>query len=239
MSLRKVFVCIAASTATVLAAASSADASAWTMNASGANPAFGWFGGQDNTDLFESPTVNEAGFFFSPTAFRADGGGGVGNNATDFARVTVDIALSSPPGALPIDQITIQEWGTWSNGTNDPGTDFQVQADFSVFRFDPFPPGVTGALSMPVTFNPDGTWHAELTLVAGAVGNPPASDVPWQKFQITVTDTIAVVGSAPAGSFIDKTGMNIILPEPASLLLVFAGFAPLIIVRRSRQRRGR
>jgi hypothetical protein len=49
-----------------------------------------------------------------------------------------------------------------------------------------------------------------------------------------VTDTLQVTSTAAAGSFIEKTGMRIIVPEPGSALLVLAGFVPLALRRRRR-----
>ena len=138
----------------------------WT-NPTGSNAAFGWSSGLTNYNRFGSPTVTTAGFsFLQPNGFIAQGGGGIGDSTDDFARVTVNVAGATPPGAPPIHFITVEEWGTWSAAPSIP-TDFAVQADFSVFRLSPGPLGNTGALSLPVTFNSDATWSAARTLVAG------------------------------------------------------------------------
>lgn len=198
-------------------------------NSSGSNAAFGWSNGENNTGRFGNPTVTTAGFLFNQMdAFIAQGGGGGGASTTDFARMIVNVANSTPPGAPAVHQIIVQEWGTWSASAGSVPADFAVQADFAVFRYLPTPLGTTGSLSLPVTFNSNGTWTASRTLTAGAPNNPPFANLDWRKFQMTVTNTIQVNGSAPAGSFIEKTNMWIIIPEPASLLLVLGGLLPLV-----------
>jgi hypothetical protein len=197
-------------------------------NATGSNAAFGWSGGENNTGRFGNPTVSTAGFVFDQMDnFIAQGGGGNSASTSDFARVTVDVANSTPPGAPPIHTIIVSEWGTWSVDAGSVPTDFSIQADFSVFRFLPAPPGTSGSLTLPVVFNADGTWTATRTLTANA-------GLDWQRFQITVTNTIQVNGTAPMGSFVEKDGMTIYVPEPASVLLVLAGFLPFARRRRCR-----
>jgi len=225
---------------------SSTDATAgpWTSGmASGANSAFGWTGGQNNTDRFGNPTVSTAGFFFDNTNnFTATVG--TQPSTTDFARVTVDTALAVPPTAPLIHEIQVVEFGTWSS-PNAPAPnylthpDFTVQADFQVFRNSPTPQGTTGALGYGsgtgfIVFNSDGTWSASRTLTSGGA-SPPFSNVDWRRFLITVTNTIQVSGSAPAGSTISKTGMRIYVPEPSTILFLFAGFGPLVLRRSSRR----
>jgi hypothetical protein len=216
-----------------VAASNDAIAVSWT-NASGANSSFSWSGGFNNVGLFGDPTITPGGFFFNDTVnFIAQGGGGSGATATDFARTTVDVAGSVPAGAPPIHFIRVVEFGTWSNDIS-VESDFTVQADFAVFRFIPGPPGSTFSLPMATTFFPDGTWISERTLTAGEIGNPNFADQDWSRFQITVTNTIQVDGGAAAGSFIEKTGMHIITPEPASVLFLLAAFCPVVMRRASR-----
>ncbi len=250
------FVAVSAGTAAILLAftGTASAAVAWG-NASGSNAGFGWSGGQNNIDPvtgpgFGTPTVYTWGFdFANPVNFRSEGGGGVGDTTEDFARVTMDRALSTPAGAPAFHFIRVREWGTYDLGdyTGDPTAYLTVQADFSVFRFSPTPLGNTGPViisstSAPPVFTPydaqapenGGTWYADRILVAGEVGNPPYANLDWNKFQITVTNAIQVDGTAPAGSFIDKTGMQIITPEPGSVLLLVAGMGSLML-RRSRR----
>jgi hypothetical protein len=216
----------------VVGFSSNAFASSWS-NASGSNSAFGWTGGFNNTDHFGNPTVTPSGFFFDNTVnfIAVNPDGSTGDSETDFARTTFDVAASTPGGAPTISQIIVKEFGTWSSEISQP-SDFTVQADFQLFRFVPGPPGTTGPLGMSVVFYPNGTWAASRTLIAGAPGNPPNSNLPWSRAQITVTNTIQVSGSAPAGSFIEKTGMQIITPEPGSALVMVVGLGTLLARRR-------
>ncbi|MCP4589568.1 MAG: hypothetical protein GY842_02365 [bacterium] len=209
----------------------------------GSNDRFGWTGGGNNIDPatgpgFGDPTDHLWGFLFPAPGFRAEGGGGSGASTSDLTRVTMD-RFGADQAADAFDFIYVREWGTY---LGDPAG-LTVQADYDVFRFSPpIPPGTTGTLDMPVTWVPDdpgnpelgGTWYADLMLVAGAVGNPPNSNVPWDTFQITVTNTIQVAGSLPAGSFVEKHGMRIVIPEPSMALFGLAGFG-LIALRRSRR----
>jgi hypothetical protein len=200
-------------------------------NASGSNSAFAWSGGASNTNLFGDPTINQHGFFFNDTDnFRAEGGDGVSDSASDFARVTLN---TSTVGAPAIHEITVFEWGSWSHDISEIG-DFTFQADYSILRYLPSPFAASGSLSMTWDFQPDGTWTCARKLTAGEAGNPPASDQDWIYFQITVTNTIQVNGTAPADSWIQKEGMRIVVPEPASGMLLLMGLGAAAL-RRSRR----
>ncbi len=233
---RPELVCLAAVAA--LAAVPAFAESPWAFNDSGANSRFGWDGGTYNTGKFGSPTVSPNGFYFlQPDDFRAEVSGSL--QATDFARVNVDVHAAVPAAADAVDTILVEEWGEWSSDVSS-ASDFTVQADFAVFRYAPGMPGSTFSLTMPVTFNPDGTWYAARALNVG--DSVPGDIVPgfaWDQavedFQITVTNTIQVDGAAPTGSWIAKNGMDIVVPEPASMVLVLAG-AGLALSRRSRRR---
>ncbi|MFH0981012.1 MAG: PEP-CTERM sorting domain-containing protein [Planctomycetota bacterium] len=242
---------VAIAVAALMLCVSAAEAAtAWSSpptgpGASGSNARFGWSGGENNYDPvigpgFGNPTAHLWGFYFENTVdFRAEGGG---DTTQDVARVTIDKAGASGP-ADPFPWIAVREYGTYFG---DPSF-FTVQADFAVMRYSPLPPGPTGPViiassSQPPTFVPDfpenpalgGYWYAQRTLTAGAPGNPPYADVQWNRFKITVTDTVQVSGSATEGSWIEKTGMKIIIPEPTSVLLMLTGFGSLAL-RRSRR----
>ncbi len=196
----------------------------WDVSvASGANARFGWTGGENNTDRFADPTVDVSGFLFDdPDNFKATP---AVSSVTDFARVTIDTALALGGPAAPLDTITIQEWGTFSGDLANIG----LQADFSAFRFAPLPPAVTGSLSLPndasIFDTEEGTWYTERTLTLSEL---PVWNLPFTKFQLTVTNTVQVNAGAPVGTFIEKQGMRIIIPEPGTISLLAIGIIPLL-----------
>lgn len=206
---------------------SAAQATPWS-NPSGANARFAWTGGE-NIGAVENPNghhgdpaVDVLGFHFLNTVdYRAEVGGVT--SVQDTTRVMVDVAGAVGGPAPNIDSITIREWGTWSVGITDPAF-YSVEVNFDLFRYSPSPPGSTLGIDLPpVTFLPDGRWYTDLTYTQG----------PWARVQITVHNSIQVAGGAPAGSFIEKTGMEIIVPEPATAILL----APLgmVVARRFRR----
>jgi hypothetical protein len=214
----------------ILAAGSPALAGNWTLNASGANARFGWSGGYNNTNHFGNPTVNTTGFFFTaPVNFKAQLGT---PSVTDYARVRINTNDATPAPAAGITDILVREWGNYSGQIGD----FIVGADYSITRYTPTPFGQTGILTMPVVFNPGGTWYSERWLHVGDpvptnpsfLWNQPAVD-----FLIKVTDTIQVAAQAAQnGAWIDKKGMEIIVPEPSVLALMIV--SGLLLIRRLR-----
>lgn len=198
-------------------------------NPSGANTRFAWSNGAnigfvENPDGHHGdPLVNVLGFhFLNPVNYRAEVGGVT--SVQDTTRVTVNV-LGAVGGPAPsIDAIIVREWGTWSVGLTDPSM-YSVEVNFDLFRFLPGPPGSTFGINLPpVTFLPDGRWYTETTYTQG----------PWDQVQITVHNSIQVSGSAPAGSFIQKVGMEIIVPEPATAILL--GVFGALVARRVRRR---
>lgn len=193
----------------------------WSI-ASGSNARFGWSGGMNNTGRFGNPTADLAGFIFNnPDNFKATT---TTSSVTDFARVTIDSALALGGPALPFQTIRIREWGTFDGDL----ANISLQADFSAFRFAPNPGGVTGSLSLPndaTIFDLlNKTWYTERTLT---VGDLPAWNVDFTRFQLTVTNTVQVNAGSPAGTFIKKHGMRIIIPEPGTCALLAIAMIPL------------
>ena len=217
----RVVLCCAA--AVVVAAGMPALASPWT-NEEGANSAFGWSGGNNTSDHFGDPGVTPAGFFFHDLDdFRADGGGGFSETTADTANVTVDTRDADPVPGPAIDMMLVREWGTWQG--DDFAADFVVNASVMLFRQWPLPPSPLGPVMMTVTHDDEEhTWSAQTVIELDA----------WNRFDVSVNDSITVNSSAPANSWIEKTGMEIIVPEPTSMLFLLGGFG-MLAVRRSRR----
>ena len=123
----------------------------------------------------------------------------------------------------PLSTITVREYGVWGGAPSASA----VQASFSLMEYDNYE--FTGPLSLPApTFNTDCTWTTEYTFDL-APGNPLGA--PWDSplaadFDIEVINIIGVVGTAP-GTFVQKLGMEILVPEPGTLFLLCAGAAVL------------
>lgn len=195
----------------------------------GNNTRFAWNGGQ-NTDAnyFESPTITDQGFFFSPSNFRAEVTvAGLGDVAADVALVDIDVfGADGGGGAPPIDYFKIAEWGTYSGNI----ADFSVKADANVTRVIP-PTGPTGVLDLAAVswdYNGPGTWYTQRTFW---LDDPPN----WSLFAVTYSNSIEVEGDAPVGSFIEKNGAIIILPEPSSLAVLLVGLGLTTARRRARR----
>lgn len=209
--------------------ASAAQAATPWSTPSGDNIRFAWSGGQ-NTDanFFESPTITDLGFFFSPSNFRAEvTTPGLGDVAADVALVDINVfGANGGGGAPPISYFKIAEWGTYDGDI----LDFSVKADANVTRVIP-PMGPTGILDLAAVawdYNGPGTWYTERTFW---LDDPPN----WSLFAVTYSNSIEVEGDAPVGSFIEKNGAMIILPEPSSLAVLLVGLGLTAVRRRARR----
>ncbi|MBX3395354.1 MAG: PEP-CTERM sorting domain-containing protein [Phycisphaerae bacterium] len=222
--------------AAVVASSSSVFASAWPVNASGTNTAFGWTSGEHldfvpDSTAFGSPAVDELGFFFrndyGDMYFRAEQGGpNTVHGSVDFE---FDIAGSNPGGAGPISQIIFRERGTWGGNL----ADIQIQYDFSMFSASQLL--LIAPESIFADFNMDGTWEAEYILTpagATALNQFFAPIFGFENAQIQITNILHVSGSNP-DTFVQKTYSSVIFPEPGTigLLAVLGGVA---LIRRRR-----
>jgi len=185
----------------------------------GSNARFIWEEGQNDIDPvagpgFGNPTDELWGFDFSETVdFIAMGGGGSGATTEDETWVTIDCDVHDSFAF-----ITVQEWGTY---LGDPG-DFTVQASLIANGFIPGgSPMEYHQVDLPdptwYPYDPEhpelgGDWSAEQTLV-----------LDWERLLVRVPNVIQVSAGAVGGSFIEKDGMRIIIPEPSSALLILAG----------------
>ena len=232
---RKVFSTVAA-LAAIFAVSTPAFATAWSFNANGSNPAFGWSSGNhlnaySDPLAFGSPVVDNNGFFFQNAYGDMDFRAEVGIDPVDHASVefAVNTAASTPGGAPGLNFIIFREEGTWGGNQ----ADVSVQYDFNVFdpvEFD------WVFVSVPVTFFPNGTWKAEFTLTpAYAAANSDLGlfpNTPFDDFEVQITNIIQANGSNP-NTFIQKTRSTVIFPEPGTLGLL-AIMVPLALLRKRR-----
>lgn len=180
---------------------------------------------EGDANLYQTPTLMGDGFFFDKTLnFRADGGGGIAQSVANLAFAELLVI------ADPLDTITVREWGTYSIGDGQIPLDvLTLTAGIQLQVFLPGPPFVsvtTHDIDQDfLIFNEDGTWEARgtLTPVLGA----------WSDAWLTVSNTLVVTGDAAPNSFFTKDGMEVLVPEPASLGLLLVGAIPFLRRRRT------
>ena len=210
-----------------------ADIFSWS-NASDSNGVFSWSNGRNEgvANLYQDPFVSTVGFAFTqPVDFKAVGGGGVGDSKTNVAKVDL---VAQSMGL--IGQIRVWEWGAWTAGPlDDLDTVFTLQADVTYLQ-PIFGPGASTQHDIDddffewtlVSTDPDGTrhgtWFSEGTLVSDFGPSPFGF--------VNVTNTLQVSSSAAAGSSFEKLGMQMVIPEPGSILFLLLGTAPLALRRR-------
>ena len=196
----------------------------------GQNSAWGWTDGKNTSAEHFSgdPTINESGLYFNSTLnFMAEIGQSL--SVTDTAQLNIDTSPGDVPLGAALTQFTVREWGTWNIPAGsglEPQDIFTLQADVIVLRLEPFPGFSTMNIAPSVIFLPDGTWQTSGVLAAPLGG--------WEAGQFKVTNTLQVLGSAPLGSSIEKTGMQMIVPEPGTIgLLMMASGITLLRRRRA------
>lgn len=196
----------------------------------GSHSKWAWEAGMNTSveHFHGDPTIDEDGVRFDATQnFRAEIGGSLG--VTDTAQLDLDTAAVS---AAALEEFRIVEWGTWhipeGSGVQ-PEDVFTIQADLFVLRTAPFFNISELDIAPSIVFNADGTWYNEGTLSA-----PDAFG--WVAGQFKITNTLQVLGSAPAGSFFQKGGMGMLgaVPEPTTIALLLAGSGALFLRRRNR-----
>ena len=199
---------------------------AWSPSAD-ANGMFSYSNGRNEGDvnLLQTPTLTAFGFDFDQTLnFRSEGGGGVAESTANLAFAQLLSVVD------PLDSITVREWGTYSIGAGqDPLDVLTLDADITLQVFLTTPPWLSVTQHSIdqdfLVFHPNGTWEARgtLTPTLGA----------WQNAWVTVSNTLVVESTAAAGSFLTKDGMEVLIPEPASLGLLLVGAIPFLRRRRN------
>jgi|GEM_PF-2486429 len=228
----------------------SAHAAGWAgFAAEGSNNAFGWssvddfdasMAGHIGTDgaLMGTPSINENGFFFLNPNFTVDANDveidsvnewGVSISGTNIGSITIpDVPGGSNPDLIT--EIIVRESGTYVS--DDPQADFNLQTSITVTQVAPSPPlpflpfetkSVT-LLGGDYNFYPDGTWDVELIYEAdkSAILSPTGFDT----FRLDLTNLFQLTPTGVGnGSSISKTRADVIIPEPATSLLLMMGVA--------------
>jgi hypothetical protein len=206
-------------------------------NETGSNPRFGWSDGQSDDGgleqggLWGDPTVTEHGFFFEDMndLFKAEAAYPASDNIASSLSVTIDTSGSSPPGAAPLSELRIREWGSFTGDIED------VDASGGTVLLLPISPSGTptelGQLTMAFDIE-EHTWEASMDILFADIGGTPPFPPEVSIFGIDITNHLQAIPLDGAAS-IQKLGAEITLPEPATLGLVLCGFLP-IVLRRAR-----
>lgn len=240
----------------VIAVASSSTvfATPFTFNATGENSEFAWTSVHDNDltqlgntgadqDVMGSPTVTPDGFFFLNTNYDVDSNRSsinsvekwvVANKTGTFAGATIN---NPPTSANPptTTEIIVRESGTYVS--NDPLNDFNILVSVSIVQEAPLPQfgfafALKSAFTQDVNFHPDGTWDLQLTInVANEFGFTPTG---MEAFRIDLSNGFNLVNPNDTAVSITKERADIIVPEPASLM-VFGFVVGVAAIRRGRR----
>ena len=171
-------------------------------NSAGANAQFSWQNGKNigDTNAFGDPTVTTCGFLFGNNPgginFRATGGGGVADVVSGIASVLV-----ITQGAGPIQSVTVRQSGIWAGTIGD----FSITGILGVGQIAPGAPQAF-VPAVPILVDQGGgtgTWSAEFTL-SSSTGS-------WQIASLTAESILGVLATAPPGSSIELTEMEILL----------------------------
>jgi hypothetical protein len=231
----KTLICCAAGTLILLIGAQ-AQAAPWT-NPSGTAPSghFTWDGGHDDNDLFKSPVVTPDDRFVFRFANM-----GVSTQSGGYALIedTVYFNIHLTPG-FTLNQLEVRARGSWDvAGT---GSKVDLDASLAVEEYET-QPGQSGPRTFtdtltttPVTFpvvvgdsQPlSGTWAGIATEVLA--GTSPDNDL-HISFHDILQAWAAATGTAQINLSFQQAEFEILIPEPATLLLLAAG--GLVLLRR-------
>ncbi|MFQ5422781.1 MAG: PEP-CTERM sorting domain-containing protein [Phycisphaerae bacterium] len=202
----------------------------------GVNAEFNWANGRHDgeggtANQLGSPTVTMSGFIFQNEFGDMNFNVVPGTSINTITRVNV-----VDPAGVP--QITVHESGIYGGNP----ADITHTHTLDLFRTAPGFPGTSGNIPFPpITFAADGTWHVDMTIDVTSIAWVPSGPdgLPLNDFQVTLVNIFSVNAAAPAGTFVQKTRAEVIVPEPASLMLLAGGCVPLLLRRRASRRRAR
>ena len=220
-----------------IGASAFAEAVPWD-NEDGSNERFGWPNGQSGDGslgqggLWGDPTITAEGFFNFENMnelFKAEATYPAGDNIVSSASVTINTPGSSPPGAAPVTELHIREWGSFTGDIED------VEASGATVLLIPIDPGglpaELGELTM--TFDIDEhTWEASMDIYFADIGGTPPFPPELSILAVDISNHLKAIPLDGTAS-IQKLGAEVTLPEPTTLGLVFFGLLP-IVLRRTR-----
>jgi hypothetical protein len=216
----------------------------WT-NASGSNSVISWSNGQSDKGLFGDPTVNGSTFLFFPSNFEAEASNGSAKTTSD----RLSFKLTAAEGK-EIQKVTIKELGDWSIlgggavkafGTlyitrlNSPGFGTVWTDTLDVIYNDIENSTVINSPARP-NGEGSGTWDGTFTidLPAGVTS-----------VQVVLNNVLQASSTAGGSAFIQKKFLgdpgngdpqfqiDVVIPEPTTLGLLFVGAAGLLRRRRN------
>ena len=206
-------------------------------NEDGSNPRFGWSDGQSDDGglgqggLWGDPTVTEQGFFFEDMneLFKAEATYPASDNIASSLSMTISTFGSSPPGAPPLTDLYIREWGSFTGDIED------VDASGGTVLLLPINPGgvPTELGQLTMTFDIDEhTWEASMDISFADIGGMPPFPPEMNILLIDITNHLKAIPLDGTAS-IQKLGAEVTVPEPTTLGLLFFGLLP-VVLRRTR-----
>ncbi|GIW75406.1 MAG: hypothetical protein KatS3mg104_0469 [Phycisphaerae bacterium] len=213
----------------------------WT-SPSGSNADISWSAGQSDNGLFGDPIVSGTTFLFFPSAFQATASGGSAQTTSD----RLSFQVSAMPGKF-LSSITIREVGDWSiegggsvkvagalyvTKLNSPGIG-SIWTDTLDVVYQDLDNSTTYNSPARPTSDGGGTWEGIYTI------NLPAGVT---SIQVVLNNILQATSTAGGTAFIQKKvvggpssgddQIEVVIPEPASLSLLFFGAAGLLGRRR-------
>lgn len=217
--------------ALVVPAASYGAFVSWTTPA-GSAAIFDYSEGGSTDALFGEPTITPSGFWFDPPAFFSSATNGGADNTDSEMQVRV----KQTAGALV--EVIITETGTY---TGTAGSEFSAFTDITLTQIDPFafPPlhNVSADTYVDGVYDADGNWvlgadgsgtwvkQVTIDLTTYTAGG-------WNEFRLNIHNFLQTTASVGGSAYIEKTGVDVHVPEPTTVGLLALGLVGLGVRRR-------